>query len=63
MRGFDCVAPDGSHEEATHFEADSDEGILEQARAHIAEYHPGLDITDEQARQMISAGAYDIGAD
>lgn len=62
MRGFDCVAPDGTHEEPAHFEAETDDGILEQARGHIAEYHQALGITDDQARQMIAAGAYDIPA-
>lgn len=62
MRGFDCVAPDGSHEEPTHFEAETDDGIVEQARVHIAEYHAALGITEEQAREMVAKGAYDIGA-
>jgi hypothetical protein len=60
MRGFDCVAPDGTHEEPAHFEAETDEGIAQQAKAHIEEYHAALGITDEQAREMISQGAYDI---
>jgi hypothetical protein len=61
MRGFDCVAPDGSHADPTHFEAETDEAIAEQASQHIAEYHSALGITDEQMRQMIAQGAYDIG--
>lgn len=60
MRAFDCVAPDGSHEEPIHFEAEFDDGIAEQAIAHIAEYHAALGITDEQARSMIAEGAYDL---
>jgi hypothetical protein len=63
MRGFDCVAPDGSHEEPTHFEAESDAAIVEQAKAHIAEYHAALGITEEQAREMVAQGAYDVGND
>ena len=60
MRGFECIAPDGSHEEPTHFEAETDEAIVEQAKAHIAEYHAALGITDEQAQAMVAQGAYDI---
>lgn len=62
MRGFDCVAPDGTHPDPVHFEAETDEGIAEQAAAHIAEYHAALGITEEQARGMIAEGAYDIPA-
>ena len=60
MRGFECIAPDGSHEEPTHFEAETDEAIVEQAKAHIAEYHAALGMTDEQAQAMVAQGAYDI---
>lgn len=60
MRGFDCVAPDGSHAEPSHFEGETDEDIVAQAEAHIAEYHAALGITQEQARAMVSEGAYDI---
>ena len=58
---FDCVAPDGSHEEPTHFEAETDDAIVEQAKTHIAEYHASLGLTEEQAREMVVQGAYDIG--
>ena len=60
MRGFDCIAPDGTHAEPAHFEAESDEGVVEQARAHIEQYHAALGITDEQARVMVIQGAYDV---
>ena len=60
MRGFDRVAPDGTHEQPTHFEAESDEAIVEQAKAHIAAYHAPLGITDEEAREMVAQGAYDL---
>lgn len=63
MRGFDCVAPDGAHEKPTHFEAETDEGIVEQAKAHISEYHAALGVTDDQATQMVAQGAYDIEPD
>jgi len=60
MRGFDCVAPDGSHKEPAHFEGETDEAIVEQAEGHIAEYHAALGITQEQAREMVAQGAYEI---
>ena len=60
MRAYDCVAPDGNHAEPMHFEAKDDEGIAEQAKGHIAEYHAALGITDEQVRGMVAQGAYDV---
>ena len=62
MRGFDCVAPDGTHPDPVHFEDETDEGIVQQAKDHIAEYHAGLGITEDQARAMVAQGAYDIPA-
>ena len=62
MRGFDCEAPDGTHDQPVHFEAETDQGIADQAKVHIAEYHAALGITDEQAAAMIAQGAYDIPA-
>ena len=54
MRGFDC-----SHEshEDVHFSADTDEELIEQVRKHRDEYHQ--EISDEQIREMVTAGAYD----
>lgn len=60
MRGSARVAPDGSHEEPAHFEAETDEGILEQAKSPIAEHHADLGITEEGAREMVAQGAYDL---
>jgi hypothetical protein len=59
MRGFDCVAPDGTHD-PMHFEAEDDEGIIEQAKGHVAEYHSALGLGEDQLRQMVSQGAYDL---
>lgn len=59
MRAFDCIAPDGTHSEPAHFEADDDEGILRDAREHAAAVHPSLGLTDEQLRGMIAQSAYD----
>jgi hypothetical protein len=54
MRGFDC-----SHEshEDVHFSAESDDALIEQIRQHRDEYHQ--EISDEQIREMVTAGAYD----
>ena len=54
MRAFDC-----SHEahEDVHFSAENDEGLIEQIRQHRDEYH--REISDEQIREMVTAGAYD----
>lgn len=59
MRSFDCVAPDGSHAEPIHFEAEDDEGILRQTKEHAAQYHQALGMTEDQIRGMIAQGAYD----
>lgn len=45
MRGFDCVAPDGSHEDPVHLEAETDEGLAEQARGMVA--YRAYDVEDE----------------
>jgi len=60
MRGFDCVAPDGTHAEPAHFEAETDEGIVEQAKAHVVQYHTALGLSEEQLRGMVAQGAYDV---
>jgi hypothetical protein len=59
MRAFDCVHE--SHADV-HFAAESDEALIEQIRQHRDEYH--REISDEQIREMVSAGAYDeeVGA-
>jgi hypothetical protein len=62
MRGFDCEAPDGTHKEKTHFEGKDNEDLVRQARAHVAEYHAALGIGEEQIRQMVAQGSYDIPA-
>jgi hypothetical protein len=54
MRGFDC-----SHEahEDVHFSAEDDVSLIEQVRQHRDEYH--REISDQQIREMVTAGAYD----
>jgi hypothetical protein len=50
-RELDCPMGDG------HLEADTDEELLSQARAHAAEAHPEL--TEEQLRGVVEQGARD----
>jgi hypothetical protein len=60
MRGFDCHAPDGTHDEPEHFEGDDDEEIYRKTQAHIAEYHAELAFSEEQHRAMIANQAYNM---
>ncbi len=39
--------------------ADDDEGLVQQALTHAREVHPEMDLTEEQARQMVSSQASD----
>ena len=59
MRAFDCVHE--AHADV-HFTAENDEALLEQIRKHRDEFH--TEISDEQIREMVTAGAYDeeVGA-
>jgi hypothetical protein len=59
MRAFDCVHE--SHADV-HFTAESDEALIEQIRQHRDQFH--AEISDEQIREMVTAGAYDeeVGA-
>jgi Protein of unknown function (DUF1059) len=54
MRAFDC-----SHEahEDIHFTGETDEELIEQIRQHRDQYHQ--EMTDEQIREMVAAGAYE----
>jgi Protein of unknown function (DUF1059) len=54
MRAFDCVHE--SHEDV-HFSAETDEDLLQQIRQHRDQYH--AEISDDQIREMVTAGAYD----
>jgi hypothetical protein len=54
MRAFDCVHE--AHEDV-HFSAENDEGLIDQIRQHRDQYHQ--EISDEQIREMVTAGAYD----
>lgn len=50
-RELDCPMGDG------HLEADTDEGLLDQARDHAREAHPEL--SEEQVRAVVAQGARD----
>lgn len=39
--------------------ADNDEGLVYQLLEHSREVHPEVDFTEEQAREMVTAGASD----
>ena len=54
MRGMDCIHE--AHEDI-HFTGADDEDLVRQVMLHRDEYHP--EMTDEQAREIVSANAYD----
>ena len=39
--------------------ADDDEGLVQQTLSHTHEVHPEMDLTEEQARQMVASQASD----
>jgi predicted small metal-binding protein len=39
--------------------ADDDEGLVQQTLTHAHEVHPEMDLTEEQAREMVSSQATD----
>ena len=39
--------------------ADDDEGLVQQTLTHTHEVHPEMDLTEEQARQMVASQASD----
>ena len=54
MRAFDCVHE--AHEDV-HFSAQNDEELVDQIRQHRDQFH--AEISDDQIREMVTAGAYD----
>jgi predicted small metal-binding protein len=52
MRALDCVC-------GHHLEASDDEQLFSEARAHVDQAHPDMQLTDEQVRQIVTDGAYD----
>jgi len=41
--------------------ADNDEELVYQVLEHAREVHPEMDLTEEQSREMVTAGASDRG--
>ena len=54
MRGLDCQH--AAHEDM-HFTANNDDELLEKVKDHVCQYHP--DMTEDDAKQVVSQGAYD----
>jgi predicted small metal-binding protein len=52
MRALDCQC-------GRHLEAESDEELYRQARAHVDRDHPEMRLSDEQVMEIVSVGAYD----
>jgi predicted small metal-binding protein len=52
MRVIDCDC-------GKTLQAANDEDLTEVVREHAAEDHPDMELSEEQARQMVSARAYD----
>jgi predicted small metal-binding protein len=52
MRKLDCQC-------GHTVEGDNDEELFQRGKQHVAEVHPGENITDDQLRQLIATQAYD----
>jgi len=52
-RALDCFCGE-------YVEGDNDEELLNWTKAHIGRQHPDMQLTDEQVRQIVEEGAYDI---
>jgi hypothetical protein len=52
MRVIDCEC-------GKTLQAANDDDLADAVRDHVAEDHPDMDMSDEQAREMVSAQAYD----
>jgi predicted small metal-binding protein len=52
MRKLDCQC-------GQTVEGENDEELFREGKRHIAEVHPGENITDDQLRQLIATQAYD----
>jgi predicted small metal-binding protein len=52
MRVIDC---DCGHT----LQAANDDDLVKQARAHVDEDHPDMQLTDEQVRELVASKAYD----
>jgi hypothetical protein len=52
MRVLDCDC-------GKTLQAANDEDLTEAVRDHVAEDHPDMEMSDEKAREMVAAQAYD----
>lgn len=54
MRVIDCEC-------GKTLQAANDDDLAKAVREHAAEEHPDMDLSDDQAREMVAAEAYDAG--
>jgi hypothetical protein len=52
MRAIDCEC-------GKTLQAGNDADLAEAVRDHVAEDHPDMEMSDDQAEQMVSSSAYD----
>jgi predicted small metal-binding protein len=52
MRVIDCDC-------GKTLQAANDEDLAEAVRSHVAEDHPDMEMSDDQARELVSSQAYD----
>ncbi len=52
MRVIDCEC-------GTTLQAANDDDLAGAVREHVAEEHPDMELSDDQAREMVAAQAYD----
>jgi len=52
MRVIDCEC-------GKTLQAANDDDLTAAVREHVAEDHPDMDLSDEQARELVSSRAYD----
>jgi hypothetical protein len=52
MRVFDCEC-------GKTLQAANDDDLAGVVRDHVAEDHPGMDMSDEQVRELVSSRAYE----
>jgi hypothetical protein len=52
MRVIDCEC-------GKTLQAANDEDLTEAVRGHVAEDHPDMDLSDDQAAELVSSQAYD----
>jgi hypothetical protein len=54
MRVVDCQC-------GKTLQAANDEDLAEAVRSHVAEDHPDMEMSEDEARQFVSSEAYDAG--